>query len=46
MSCNCITPGEDDGVTTCWEHHDCNDGTCTHQDGADEQEPRVEEDRL
>lgn len=28
--CNCTTPGQDDGSTTCWEHHDCSDGSCTH----------------
>ena len=28
--CNCKTRGEDDGKTTCWEHHDCYYGDCTH----------------
>lgn len=30
--CRCTNPGKDDGQTTCWEHHDCNDGSCTHQE--------------
>lgn len=30
--CRCIHPGDDDGQMTCWTHHDCNDGSCTHQD--------------
>lgn len=33
--CVCRTPGEDDGDHTCWVHHDCSDGTCTHTDGED-----------
>lgn len=28
--CNCTIPGQDDGSTTCWEHHDCMSGDCTH----------------
>ncbi len=28
--CRCLTPGQDDGQTTCWKHHDCRDGSCTH----------------
>lgn len=28
--CRCINPGQDDGQTTCWTHHDCSDGSCTH----------------
>lgn len=28
--CRCITPGKEDGQTTCWVHHDCSDGSCTH----------------
>lgn len=28
--CNCRVAGNDDGNNTCWEHHDCNDGSCTH----------------
>lgn len=28
--CRCLTPGQDDGGTTCWQHHDCSDGSCTH----------------
>lgn len=30
--CRCIHPGEDDGQTTCWTHHDCFKGECTHMD--------------
>ena len=30
--CQCKNPGQDDGETTCWIHHDCNDGSCTHQE--------------
>lgn len=41
--CRCKNVGEDDGDTTCWVHHDCNDGTCTHQDGDDFDEPSLEE---
>jgi len=33
--CECINPPADDGHTTCWKHHDCSDGSCTHQDGED-----------
>lgn len=28
--CRCYNPGEDDGENTCWVHHDCNLGDCTH----------------
>lgn len=28
--CRCRTPGHDDGDTTCWKHHRCEDGECTH----------------
>mgnify|MGYP001648215961 FL=1 len=28
--CLCATPGEDDGEFTCFIHHDCSEGTCTH----------------
>ena len=28
--CRCTNPGQDDGSTTCWEHHDCSRGECTH----------------
>lgn len=28
--CTCTNPGEDDGATTCWEHHNCQNGDCTH----------------
>ena len=33
--CICENEGEDDGVITCRIHHDCSDGSCTHQDGED-----------
>lgn len=29
-SCKCLTRGEDDGQETCWKHHDCTQGYCTH----------------
>lgn len=29
-SCRCMNPGEDDGQITCWTHHDCQRGDCTH----------------
>lgn len=35
-SCNCITPGQDDGRHTCFQHHDCTRGECTHMDGEEE----------
>lgn len=28
--CRCLHPKQDDGDTTCWKHHDCSDGSCTH----------------
>jgi hypothetical protein len=28
--CRCTHPGLDDGSTTCWAHHDCSSGDCTH----------------
>ncbi len=31
--CTCRTVGKEDGATTCWQHHDCSDGSCTHTDG-------------
>lgn len=31
--CTCLNPGQDNGATTCWQHHDCSDGSCTHTDG-------------
>ena len=34
--CRCVTFGQDDGETTCFVHHDCSDGSCTHQDGDDD----------
>lgn len=36
--CVCKHPGLDDGESTCWVHHDCSDGTCTH---AEEDEPET-----
>jgi len=30
--CQCLIPGNDDGQSTCFMHHDCNDGSCTHRD--------------
>lgn len=30
--CVCVTPGQEDGQSTCWKHHDCNDGSCTHRE--------------
>lgn len=30
VDCRCTIVGEDDGGTTCWIHHDCSDGSCTH----------------
>lgn len=33
--CRCDSYGLDDGNQTCWRHHDCRDGTCTHIDGED-----------
>lgn len=43
--CDCKTPGLDDGDRTCWQHHDCLDGSCTHQDDDDEPDI-VDEDYL
>ena len=29
--CRCINTGvAEDGEITCWKHHDCSDGSCTH----------------
>jgi hypothetical protein len=28
--CRCKNEGQDDGDITCWKHHDCRDGSCTH----------------
>ncbi len=28
--CVCTQPGQDDGQTTCWPHHDCSRGDCSH----------------
>jgi len=30
--CRCTNPGEDDGSTTCWVHHNCMTGDCTHNE--------------
>lgn len=30
--CSCLTVGQDDGGTTCWQHHNCYNGDCTHMD--------------
>lgn len=32
QTCECRNAGQDDGDTTCWIHHDCRDGSCTHID--------------
>lgn len=37
QECLCETPGEDDGRTTCFLHHNCNRGECTHQDGEEDE---------
>ena len=34
--CLCNTPGKDDSQITCFMHHDCSLGYCTHQDNDDE----------
>lgn len=31
--CRCDSVGSDDGRHTCWQHHDCTLGDCTHNDG-------------
>lgn len=31
--CYCFNPPTDDGFRTCWVHHRCSDGECTHGDG-------------
>jgi hypothetical protein len=30
--CTCSNWGEDDGQTTCWLHHNCQNGDCTHME--------------
>lgn len=30
--CSCLVVGQDDGATTCWQHHDCYNSDCTHMD--------------
>lgn len=43
-TCRCEVVGQDDGENTCWVHHDCTDGSCTHTDGDDyEIEDELEE---
>lgn len=34
--CRCDTPDADGFYHTCWLHHNCSDGSCTHGDGDDE----------
>jgi hypothetical protein len=41
FTCQCRIPGQDDGDTTCWLHHDCMLQECTH---AEEDEQEFEED--
>jgi hypothetical protein len=41
-NCQCKNPPEDDGDTTCWVHHRCSDGMCTHTDGDDEPERELD----
>lgn len=36
VRCSCRTVGKDDGNHTCFEHHNCGDGSCTHTDGDDQ----------
>lgn len=33
--CICEHMGMDDGIMTCFLHHDCSKGDCTHMDGED-----------
>lgn len=44
FACYCNTPGMDDGQQTCFPHHDCNDGDCTHIDDDDDIGKEFEED--
>lgn len=30
IPCRCENVGHDDGKTTCWSHHNCQWGDCTH----------------
>lgn len=32
-TCRCLNFGLDDGVRTCWSHHDCTKSDCSHNDG-------------
>lgn len=41
QTCRCIQAGMDDGFSTCWIHHDCNDGSCSHMDGEDSREEGI-----
>lgn len=41
--CHCLNVGEDDGPHTCWQHHDCFRGDCTHMDNDDFDGPEAEE---
>jgi len=34
-ACVCDKPDQYGFLHTCWIHHDCTDGSCTHQDGED-----------
>lgn len=34
--CCCTNAGQDDGGKTCWQHHNCANGDCTHTDGSDD----------
>lgn len=34
--CNCKHAGKDDGKTTCWVHHNCYNGECTHGEEIDD----------
>ena len=42
--CCCLNVGEADGPTTCWQHHDCWRGDCTHMDNDDSDYNDGEED--
>ena len=42
--CRCLNSGQDDGAQTCWNHHDCSRGDCTHQDGDDDHGDQESED--
>jgi len=42
--CVCLIVGQDDGAQTCFMHHDCSLGYCTHQDIDDDRESYYDED--